>query len=327
MMIPIGKSCATRQSHAQFGQRIKHRRIRQYGHNRFTIDPLKLETVKCPLCGTAEVRHVATESTLQINQCLECELAYVSPRIREPEKNYWFEEEVALSKYDRLLSDPSKHPRDRNYREYLSWLKAVKPTGRLLDVGTHLGWFLNVLQTGPWQTQGIEPSPTASKIARERLGLDVRTGYLEADTFPPASFDIVTLIDVMEHVTHPVELLRIVHRVLKPDGIVFIKTPNFRWNVLKHRVLVQLFRSESFDIFDAAEHVVQYTEASLRRMLKFTGFRDASFRVPLPVQTYPQEGSWWRMPTRETAYWVTRGLHTVTGNMTLAPDLAVIARR
>jgi 2-polyprenyl-3-methyl-5-hydroxy-6-metoxy-1,4-benzoquinol methylase len=61
--------------------------------------------------------------------------------------------------------------------------------------------------------------------ARE-TGAEVREGLLEADTFPPASFDAVTLSHVIEHLPDPAETLAICHRLLKPGGVLWIATPN-----------------------------------------------------------------------------------------------------
>ena len=64
-----------------------------------------------------------------------------------------------------------------------------------------------------------------AEVGIQQFGLDVRIEYLEALQLPAASFDIVTLYDVVEHVPDPCVLLQEVRRILKPDGLV-LQSPN-----------------------------------------------------------------------------------------------------
>ena len=91
-----------------------------------------------------------------------------------------------------------------------------------------------------WQVQGVEPDPDAARVARERLGLDVATGTLEAAALPAASVDAITLHHVIEHVPDPVALLRECCRVLKPGGRLVAITPNVE--SLGHRCFKSCWR-------------------------------------------------------------------------------------
>ncbi|HZD96001.1 MAG TPA: class I SAM-dependent methyltransferase, partial [Candidatus Sulfotelmatobacter sp.] len=77
-----------------------------------------------------------------------------------------------------------------------------------------------------YDVQGIEPSQQAAKYAREQLKLNVRTGSLEEASLPAASFAAVTLIDVIEHLTDPMGALRHAHRLLQPNGCLYLVTHN-----------------------------------------------------------------------------------------------------
>jgi 2-polyprenyl-3-methyl-5-hydroxy-6-metoxy-1,4-benzoquinol methylase len=286
--------------------------------------PSETERVPCPLCGATASQRLAEEWSLGIVRCRECQLVYVSPRVRDPERNYWGDEGVIERKYAAVFEGRAPHNRDRNYQEHLATIRRFKPAGRLLDIGTHCGFFLRTARGGPWEIQGLEPSPTNAALARRKFGLHITTGYLQDDTFPPGSFDVVTLVDVFEHVTAPLDVLRRVRNLLAPTGIVFIKVPNVAWNLLKYRVLSRALRRTSFDIFDAREHVVHYSQATLDRMLRAAGLRPVAFSVPRPIQT----GEAWKRLGRWAARQGARVEFALTGRLgPLATDIACVAER
>jgi 2-polyprenyl-3-methyl-5-hydroxy-6-metoxy-1,4-benzoquinol methylase len=285
-------------------------------------DAAELERVPCPGCGADRPTRIAEEWGLSVVSCGDCRLIYVSPRLREPEKNYWVGEDAKRQKYGAIFRGEAAHPRDRNYREHLGVLRRVKPGGRLLDVGTHCGFFLRLARGMGWELTGVEPSGTSAALAREVFQLDVRSGYLHDVGLEPHSFDVATIVDVLEHVPSPRPFLQEVHRYLAPGGVLFIKVPNARYNLLKLRILRQSLGRADFDIFDSREHVVHYTPETLTRVLRDSGFARADFYVPLPIQS----GAWWKRTAREGLYWAARAQHTLTGRVgPAATDLAVLA--
>ena len=82
------------------------------------------------------------------------------------------------------------------------------------------------MRTHGWDAYGIEPSGFASEIAVNQLGLNVFNGYLDEASFGDHFFDVITLWDVFEHLQEPVETLKTIKRILKPDGSLVITMPN-----------------------------------------------------------------------------------------------------
>ncbi len=103
------------------------------------------------------------------------------------------------------------------------------PKGRtrlsLLDVGAGSGILMEEAGKLGFQTTGVEPSEWLSKQARER-GLNVLTGVLPHKDVAIGSFDAVTLIDVIEHVPVPSQILKDIRPYLKNDGVLFVVTPD-----------------------------------------------------------------------------------------------------
>ncbi len=141
--------------------------------------------------------------------------------------------------------------------------RGVEP-GRALDVGCGDGDFLAHLRRRGWEVIGLELSAAAAGRARER-GLEVREVELEGAGFAPASFDLVTLWHVLEHLPDPRRALREVRRILKPGGRLVLEVPD---------VASPTFRlcGESWFPLDVPRHLQHFEPRTLRRLLVMTGF-------------------------------------------------------
>jgi SAM-dependent methyltransferase len=284
----------------------------------------RLLHVPCPVCGADSARRVAREGPLGIVRCGACRLLYVTPRLAEPQAHYHGERDAVLRKYGPILRGEKAHNRDPNYEQELAVLRREKPTGRLLDVGTHCGFFLRKARGMGWTLTGVEPSPIGARLAREFYGLDVREATLEGARFPDRSFDLVTMVDVFEHVGEPLEVLAEVRRVLRDDGLLFVKVPNGRYNLFKYRLFRRTLRLRDVEIFDAKEHVAHYTAETLTATLAAAGFRPRLAFVPLPIQ----DGAWWKCALRSVAYRLARAQRALGGGFgQLATDIAVVAEK
>jgi len=113
----------------------------------------------------------------------------------------------------------------RRLRTLLSVLGRRASEVKLLDVGCSSGAFLLAAREIGLEAEGVEISPEAADAAR-RAGFRVFTGLLEDAAYPDASFDAVTLIEVLEHLREPRALLAECRRILRPGGVLLATTPN-----------------------------------------------------------------------------------------------------
>jgi 2-polyprenyl-3-methyl-5-hydroxy-6-metoxy-1,4-benzoquinol methylase len=176
--------------------------------------------------------------------------------------------------------------RSRMYQDFVRRFIAGR-SGRLLDMGCGLGFFLKAVTVYPeWKVHGCEISPAAVKYAQERLRLsNVMCARLEDATFPEGSFDIVTIWDVLDHLRQPDPVLRQCHSLLKDGGTCFVRTPN---------IVVQLARARlkrflhgvrpGVAYLQATHHAHHYSRTSIRRMLERNGFSRVEFVHLHPVE-------------------------------------------
>lgn len=143
--------------------------------------------------------------------------------------------------YERMAAHDTTHWWYRARREILSdYLKryAGIPGGaRILEIGCGTGHNLPMLaQFG--EIDAIEIDEIAAAKASERLGKQVGASPLPALTgVEDGSYDMVAVLDVIEHVEDDVAALRAIARVLKPGGKILITVPAHQWMWSAHDVV------------------------------------------------------------------------------------------
>jgi SAM-dependent methyltransferase len=129
---------------------------------------------------------------------------------------------------------------------------------RILDVGCGTGANLELL--GKYgEAEGVDVSPEALAFCRARGLENVKLGEAERLPYEDNSFDLVTGLDVVEHLDDDVAGLREMRRVLKPGGraLLFVPAFMFLWGVQD----------------DISHHRRRYTIPDLRRVVEAAGFR------------------------------------------------------
>ena len=175
-------------------------------------------------------------------------------------------EQLALE-YSRAASDDyveEEAGQRESARRMLAKLDPHVDSGRLLDLGPWVGFYMAEAKARGWTATGIEPSTFASEYARDRLGLDVRTEDLYEVELPESSFDAVLMGDVLEHLTRTGAALDRVREWLVPGGILVLLLPNAGSRLA--RVLGRRWWSV------IPTHVHYFTPGSTARMLERHGF-------------------------------------------------------
>ncbi|MCX5801430.1 MAG: class I SAM-dependent methyltransferase [Candidatus Eisenbacteria bacterium] len=163
-------------------------------------------------------------------------------------------------------------------REAASALKLIreltgKTGGRLLEIGCAGGWLLKAAREAGWKVKGVEISREAAEFARAKLGLDVFCGSLSEAAFPPHSFDVIYMADVLEHIPDPVGFAGELRRIVAPDGHVVVCGPtalNALWRRLG--VLAYGLFNKTRSIAAAPYHLFEYNPQTITRLFENAGF-------------------------------------------------------
>jgi len=153
---------------------------------------------------------------------------------------------------------------------------------RILDVGSGPGLFLRTGAERGWRTLGVEPSRQAATHSRS-LGLEIVEDFLDETTAATLGrHDVVHLSEVLEHIPDPEALLRLVHGLLDPGGLVCVVAPN------DYSPFQRALRDvDGYDPWWLAppHHVNYFDFESLARLLERCGFevclREATFPIDL----------------------------------------------
>ena len=165
-----------------------------------------LQQGRCFLCGTAGAEVVLKEGAHVARQC-SCGVVYADP---VPDAA---DVDLTVDHHHRIYySAPAA--------ERLRWVRRAKPAGRLLDLGCGEGEFAELAVARGYEAEGMEPDERRADVARRRTGIRVEPAFLEQDTLPPNSFDVVFHIDLLSHFIDPVKSLKSMRRLLREDGVI-----------------------------------------------------------------------------------------------------------
>lgn len=205
----------------------------------------------------------------------------------------------------------------KNRLYYENYVAPYCSSGSILDIGAGIGLFLSTLDSRQWQRFGLDPSTAACQIAQETFGLTLTatdTAHFQADT----GFDVVTLWDVLPAIEQPYSVLRDVHHLCKPNGIVIAKTPNI--DVQTRWVSKALARIKKGSIvFQPHARSSHFSLDSLRYLFEHSGF-DVVSAIATPSNELTCEGS-------QPKSLSTRLKHTVLRTAIKNQSLILVAKR
>lgn len=181
--------------------------------------------------------------------------------------------------YDEGYSDAYIRKAEKKLRRCRGWVRRMQRRfaagGRWLDVGCSAGFVVRAAADAGFDAHGVELEPAAVNYGRNRLGLStLRCGTLEAQDYPDASFDVISMYDVIEHVPDLNRLVGELRRLLRAGGVVEIRTPN----VAHWRNPADL---STWKEVKPSEHLYYFDRHTLARLFRHHGFELAHARFML----------------------------------------------
>jgi len=224
----------------------------------------------CILCGGKRARIVSTRDRrrrpLSSVLCMECGLIHNSPIPTDAELEAFYRDTYRLEYKGAAV--PSRRQIVRNFTYVKAFFErnaALFANARTcLDVGAGSGEFLFFAKALGMEAKGIEPNEGYAAYARESLGLDVATGFIQNTEYPEGGADLIRLNHVLEHLNRPVDSLRAIGRWLANDGVIYIEVPNIETYA----------RSKSRGHIFHIGHVFNFNPWTLRACAGLAGFEE-----------------------------------------------------
>jgi SAM-dependent methyltransferase len=171
----------------------------------------------------------------------------------------------------------------------LARVRSLAAAGRWLDVGCSFGWLLERVEASGYRGFGLDPSLGAVAEARV-AGLRVSAGIFPETLNPEARFEVISLMDVLEHLADPIAAIRNVARLTADEGVLIVQVPDR--DCLLYGSAVALARLAGQNLGFALRrlwlagfdfpHLWYFTEPALKSMLEFGGMEVLDLRrIPI----------------------------------------------
>lgn len=218
----------------------------------------KSESRPCPACGGTEADRVGESDGFEIAGCRSCRTLFTA---RLPEAgesldydDYYHEGNLEVPAFVRKRLD-----------ETVAQFDGERRTGRWLDVGCGAGTLMEAVRDRGWDVIGTEVSASAAQAVSAK-GFDVRAGELGRLGLEEGSFDVISMVEVVEHVPDPRALLAETRPLLRSGGALYVTTPHGRG------ISARLLRT-GWSVVAPPEHLQLFSLGGLRSALEAAGFK------------------------------------------------------
>ncbi|MBC8338537.1 MAG: aminotransferase class III-fold pyridoxal phosphate-dependent enzyme [Rhodospirillales bacterium] len=224
---------------------------------------------RCPICESENVSEYVQAFGFDMSLCGGCGLLFCNPYPNDEQLRAYYSSEMKSFENEFFLE--SFDHRVRLFTPRVDIIHALKPSGRLLDIGSAIGIFVEALlrRESPLDITCCDLSPEACESLRKRFP-DVRVinedacALTEEEGFE-GGYDVVTMWDTIEHIVDQNKMLQGVRDLLADDGIFVFSTPNthsFEW----------LTAQEKHTQILPPGHVNLMNEGNIRLLLERNGF-------------------------------------------------------
>ncbi|HEV3384415.1 MAG TPA: class I SAM-dependent methyltransferase [Gemmata sp.] len=244
------------------------------------------EETDCLLCGRNEASllaeagdqrsTIASQFRFAVVRCRHCGLVYTNPRPTAESLAPFYPTHYAPHRLrqKRHLIRRSSGFLNRLFGRPCPERRGLLPwpsPGRLLDFGCGGGSYLCEMAARGWQVTGLDSSTQTVQSIREQYGFDAVAGTLPHPDLTPGSFDVITMWQSLEHVSHPLTVLRAAHELLVPGGKLIVAVPNYE------SLSAKWFGEYWFGL-DLPRHLTHFAPRTLSEMLQTSGFRMTAMR-------------------------------------------------
>lgn len=244
---------------------------------------LKLTFAECCICESDDAmpmgvgqdfEYLTSNDTFLAMQCNSCGLVYLNPRPHVSEFETIYPSTYHAFDFSEKDFGIAYKIRSRlEAQRVLSWSKGLPDDARILDIGCGDGFHLKLLRKygrKSWTLEGVDMDKRAVEMA-EKIGLKVHLGSIETIGLPSDTYDLAFMVQTVEHVESPIEILSAIKNVLKPKGRLVIVTDN------TDSLDFKFFKGSYWGGYHFPRHWNLFNQNSLSKLAKKAGFEIVAF--------------------------------------------------
>ena len=189
-----------------------------------TVDPL---SNSCPLCGSNAILYKYTinqSHNFDVFECKKCLFIFMNPAFSDTFIASLYSDDYysGKAKFSYIDERENYHYNSYVWKARIKKIHKYKRSGTFLDIGCSFGGLLSHAKKY-YDVYGIEISKTASEYCKS-ISLNVHNGTINDSPFKENSFDIITMIELIEHIKDPAGFLKKTSSLLKSGGLCVIQT-------------------------------------------------------------------------------------------------------
>lgn len=249
----------------------------------------------CILCQR-RLRHTGEDFTgKQIYRCGECDYVMTPADTAEKASDLYdnpgyFDGWGCNMEFDYWRFEPAVH---NQVEQYLSFIKQHTSGRTLLDVGTGSGLLPHLARLCGYEVEGTDLSKHVSETLPAKAGFPVHHGRLEEIEFE-RTYDIITMLHVLEHSSNPLATLQRAREILNDDGYVLVVVPNYRSIDTRMKDLLSKFKLKRrpYKHLALGHHNYVFSVNSLKALGRAANLRTAYHSTTQPAW---RSGFWHRL--------------------------------
>lgn len=239
----------------------------------------------CPICGSRRFHYLFSVKHHRLVRCTDCQFTLLNPQPGDQELAAIYSHDYFLGNDDSARAAAFSQLKLRTSESYLDQLRSYAglQSGKLLEIGSGPGAMLVAAARRGFDVTGVEYSRHACDTSLQRLAAEGLQGELVCGEIGDiahreAEFDVCVMADLIEHVRDPRRFIQIVHRVLRPGGVILIATPSLdSWSARLMSTRWMEFKPE---------HLSYFGRNTLEGLLFSEGFRALAWEPGYKILNY-----------------------------------------
>ncbi|MCK9255379.1 MAG: class I SAM-dependent methyltransferase [Bacteroidales bacterium] len=219
--------------------------------------------IHCEICGNKDIEKFSLKydrNDFKISHCQVCEFDFIPQFYRKeiPYENY--RDEAVLES----VRKGNNYIKFRRHKLRIKLIKKFKKTGKLYDIGVGWGHFLHAAQVLGFESSGVEISELMYHYASQDLKLNVEHDDFYNLSLAKNNWDVVTMWDVLEHISEPQKAIKKIKEILKQGGLLILQVPQIDSKVAKKQ-------KQNWSMM-SIEHINYFSKKSIKNLLENNGF-------------------------------------------------------